>query len=430
MATHSVLLRVVYNPENPTPANRYNVTFVGTTDVRRGDTINFTVSLQGDAGFHATYLEVLGWEPSIWTNTSVPTFTGGSINGATFTKQIRLDSVFDIDFLSVYSNANGGVYTDRVISPHIGILPDADLVPDSFSLGPDISGMQPADTFVASLVTISGINAGVSASVSTTGGSAFFTVNNGSGVTSATVFNGQRIQVYGTASSSYNSSITVTLTIGGVSDSFVVTTTGTPPAEALIQFVSNPITLNNIKAFFGGTLLPPNAPPNNLRSYYRGGAYVPDISQNSAVPFSPNQIGLSNFNISFTTLYFTKLPRSISKNQNTSGGTTSLNQVWSVGSSGDDKFDVGYGPGMKGACQFSYSIVEDEGSGKSTGVTLIVEVGQAGTPRQGNTYVVVQSPNVAGNSEARYSGTLTITATYGGISRSVTCKYFFNFFGP
>lgn len=402
-------------------------TSVSPHSLYRGDTARFTVQgIQAANGAGFTSFYAGSWESTIWADPS-DVYITGAVDGAVFDKVVRADSVYASDVLGVDTIINGVVRYSNVGS--ITVSAPVDNTPDQFDLGPNLSGVQPADIFVSSLVTVSGINTGVNASISTTGGSAYFTVNNGTAKTSATVTNGQRIQVFGTADGAYSSSITVTLTIGGVSDSFVVTTTSTPPASALIQFVSNPITLNNIKAFFGGTLLPPNNPSNNLRAYYRGGAYVPDISQNGGVP-SSGIISLQNFNISFTTLFFSKLPTSILTSTSTLGGSTSLSQTWSVGSSGNDKFDVGFGPGMKGAAQFSYSIVEDTGGNKSTGVTLSVQTGQPGTPRQGNTYVIVQSPQVSGNSEARYSGTLTITATYGGVSRSATCKYYFNFYGP
>ena len=57
--------------------------------------------------------------------------------------------------------------------------------------------------------------------------------------------------------------------------------------------------------------------------------------------------------------------------------------------------------------------------------------GPAGIYNANNTYVTVQSPVVSANSEARYSGTITINvrskfSPYPVVS--TTCKYFFNFF--
>lgn len=426
MATYNVTIRVNYDPENV--MNPYTVQLLGTTDIRRGDIVNFTISLMGEASLYATYLDVQGWESTIWTSSSAVVFNGAGINGGTFSKQVRADSVFDIDYISVYSDAKGGTPVDQVASPHLGILPDADTTPDPFNLGPNISGLQPSDNFVLSFVNVSGINTGVPASVSSTGGSVYMNVEGGANTTSTTVYNGNQIVVRGTAANTYGTSITVTLNINGSTSTCIVTTTSTPPADSLIQFVSNPITLNAIKSFFGGDLLPPFAPPNNLLAYLKGGAYVPNITQNSGVP-AAGSISLMNFNISYTTLYFSTLPRSVAKNASTLGGTTSLASTWAV-SGGDNTFDVGYGPGMKGAAEFSYSISEDSGSGLNTGVTLEVQTGLAGTFRKGNTYVIVRSPNVSGNTEARYSGTLTISVRYKGYVQSASCKYFFNFFGP
>ena len=49
---------------------------------------------------------------------------------------------------------------------------------------------------------------------------------------------------------------------------------------------TNP-TLLQIQAFFGG--------PGNLRAYYRGGPYVPDISANAAISTDPNSLTLRQF---------------------------------------------------------------------------------------------------------------------------------------
>lgn len=49
---------------------------------------------------------------------------------------------------------------------------------------------------------------------------------------------------------------------------------------------SNP-SLQDVVNEFGG--------PGDLRSYYRGGPYVPDVGQNAAIPTDPNQLALSQF---------------------------------------------------------------------------------------------------------------------------------------
>lgn len=46
-------------------------------------------------------------------------------------------------------------------------------------------------------------------------------------------------------------------------------------------------TLIQIRDFFGG--------PGNLRAYYRGGPYVPNIAANANIPTDPNQLRLTQF---------------------------------------------------------------------------------------------------------------------------------------
>lgn len=424
MATVNVTLFIRYNYDLGTLTASISPS---SPTIYRGDTLVLTLQPQLDASSYVTGVTIYAWDADKWTDASNASIFAW---GNSVTKVVRSDAVIGNEQLAIdVYKTNGNGY----VEVGIPISADVDNVPDAFNLGPDISGIQPADSFTASLVVVSGITVGVNASISTTGGSAYFTVNNGTAQTSATVTNGQKVQVFGTASSSYSSSTTITLTIGGVSDSIVVTTTSTPPSEALIPFpvTSGQIRLQQVKDFFGGTLMSSPA-PNNLRAYLKGAGYVPDISQNASVPSSGN-LALTSLRGSYTTLYFTKFPKSILKSTSTLGGSTNLNQTWSIGTSGDDKFDVGFGAGMRGAVEFSYSIVEDTGGNKSTGVSLVVASGSAGVYNANNTYVTVQSPLVSGNSEARYSGTLTINvrSKYSPYPvRTTTCKYFFNFIGP
>lgn len=53
--------------------------------------------------------------------------------------------------------------------------------------------------------------------------------------------------------------------------------------------VSNPATLSSVKSVFGG-----GSPPNNLRSYLRGGVYVPDLTSYSGIASSGTLL-LSSF---------------------------------------------------------------------------------------------------------------------------------------
>ena len=420
MATHNVTLGVGYDFESDT----LYASFTGTTNINKGDTVNFTVSnLQG----FLPSLLIFGWRSDIWVDPSDISLTG-DIYGQSFSKVARVNAAEDINHLSIRTTINSTI-REAIITPHIGIIAPQDTTPNPFSLGPDITELQPASSFSLPPITITGITAGTSISIlSTGGGSASFSIEGTPFTASGTVFNNQTVQVIGTAASNFGTNTTITLTAGGVSDTVIVGTTNNPPPSSIISMsVGSSLGLNQIKDFFaGGSNLSWNQAPNNIRAYYRGGTYVPNIAQNAGIPTS-GQISVNNFRSSHTSLFFTVLPSGFYKQTSTLNGTTSLTHSWAIGN-GD--FDVGFGPGMKGAAQFSYAVIQDSGSGESTGVTLEVAFGQPGTPRQGNTYVIMRTPNVTGNTEATYRGTLIITATYGGASVSASCRYHFSLWGP
>lgn len=435
MAIVNVTIKFWYEPSLGISATNPRITVSPSVTLYAGDELRFTVT--GDLGARDNIwaFNLYGFHTDVWVNAD-------AINVAawdtTYSKVVKANTIVGYN-QGITSDLWIGDTPNGRTSPPSSIYISAaqDLIPEQFDLGPDLVGLQPADTFVAALVVVSGINSSVPVSISTTGGgSAYFTINNGLAQTSSTCTNGQKIQVFGTCSSLYGSGTTVTLNIGGVTDSITATTTSTPPTESLIPFprTNYPITLQEVKNFFGGALMSVPA-PENLRAYMRGGSYVPDISQNAVSVPSSGNIALGNLLGSYTTLYFTKFPKSILKSAVTSSSSASLNQTWSIRlnptDTSDDKFDIGYGSGMRGAVEYSYSLSQDTGGNKSTGVILVVESGQPETYNAGNTYVTVQSPVVSQGAEARYSGTITINikSKYSPYPvRTATCKYFFNFY--
>ena len=96
----------------------------------------------------------------------------------------------------------------------------ADTTPDPFSFSP-VTGAALASVQTSNAITVSGINA--ASPISVTGGS--YSINNGAFTSSSgTVTVGQSVRVQQTASSSAGAMTTATLTIGGVSGGFQVTT--------------------------------------------------------------------------------------------------------------------------------------------------------------------------------------------------------------
>ena len=131
---------------------------------------------------------------------------------------------------------------------------------------------------------------------------------------------------------------------------------------ALIPFGhgSGAISMQDLIDFFGGA---PNAtipyyPPNNLGSFYKGGAVVPNIAQNAAIPTS-GAISLSNFRNAYTDLYFVRTPatKQINKNTITTGGQVVAAWYLFDGMWGNPAdWEMGYGANMKYACQYQYTL--------------------------------------------------------------------------
>lgn len=103
--------------------------------------------------------------------------------------------------------------------------------------------------------------------------------------------------------------------------------------------VSTPPSMSSVISVFGG--------PGNLTAYYRGGSYVPNISQNAAIATSPGSLALSQFAgaTNYVPVSASVSPATISKNNfgNTaigpagptspvtatgSGGTGSYTYAW------------------------------------------------------------------------------------------------------
>lgn len=98
----------------------------------------------------------------------------------------------------------------------------SDTIPDAFSFT-DVTGATVSTLYTSNTITVAGINA--ASAISITGGE--YRINGGAWVsTPGTVTNGNTVQVRGTSSSANNTTVNVALTIGGVSDTFSITTTG------------------------------------------------------------------------------------------------------------------------------------------------------------------------------------------------------------
>lgn len=104
-----------------------------------------------------------------------------------------------------------------------------DTTPDAFSFT-DQSGVALSSTITSAAITVTGIDA--AAAITVTGGE--YDIN-GSGTfvsTAGTVNNGDTVRARGTSSDQYLTGVDVVVTIGGVSDTFTITTQGDPTAAS------------------------------------------------------------------------------------------------------------------------------------------------------------------------------------------------------
>jgi len=159
----------------------------------------------------ATAISITGGEYAI--NGGSFTSTGGTvINGNTV--QVRHTAA------STASTATDTTLTIGGISDTFTSITADDLVPDAFTFT-DQTGVATSSVIVSNSITVSGITAGISITVS--GGE--YAINGGSFTSTAGVVgNGVTVQVRHTSASTASTATDTTLTIGGISDTFTSTT--------------------------------------------------------------------------------------------------------------------------------------------------------------------------------------------------------------
>lgn len=101
-----------------------------------------------------------------------------------------------------------------------------DTIPDQFTFT-DITGASVSTLYTSNSITVSGINASTTISIS--GNSGQYSKNSGAWTSSSgTVVNGDTVQVRQNSSISYLTEVSTTLSIGGITDVFSVTTSSPP----------------------------------------------------------------------------------------------------------------------------------------------------------------------------------------------------------
>lgn len=119
----------------------------------------------------------------------------------------------------------GDVSVDNIVIGTASAPPDT--TPDAFAFT-DVTGAARSTLYTSNQITVAGINA--AAAISVTGGE--YQINGGAWTSSpGTVSNGNTVQVRGTSSSAYSTAVPVSLTIGGVSDTYTITTLADPASS-------------------------------------------------------------------------------------------------------------------------------------------------------------------------------------------------------
>jgi hypothetical protein len=155
------------------------------------------------------------------------TASSAAINGDTFRVQVASSSSFSTAATATLTI--GGVSGSYQVTTRA-----ADTTPSAFSFT-SVTGATPSATYLSGSITVAGLDTGVSTGVSVSGGS--YSKNGGALTTaSGTAVNGDLFQVTRTASASYSTLLWSTLTIGGVSANFEVTTVAADTTPSAFSF--------------------------------------------------------------------------------------------------------------------------------------------------------------------------------------------------
>src|SRR6056300_553140 len=147
------------------------------------------------------------------------------VSSASFTQPRNSTRYYFAKQGNLISDTSGGGNTS-----HIYVSSAVDSTPNAFSFTPVLNASLNS-TNTSNTITIAGLGDGDTATVSLSGtaGSKQYSKNGGSYTSSSgTAQNGDTFAVRGTASASYASTVTVILTVGGVSETYSISTQGVP----------------------------------------------------------------------------------------------------------------------------------------------------------------------------------------------------------
>lgn len=321
----------------------------------KGDTLQITLY---DVDSRGVTLTASGFSSTYWTNTSniVTTSSGSKVS------QAGMSTPVDVNLtLSVSGGSTSGSRT-----LYLRFVSGDDITPDAFDLGDNVVGARLGNTYFSRTIQVSGINVGVTASI-TAGSLIVAGINRGS---SYTVYANQSLQVALTASAAYSSTVGTTLNIGGVTDTWYITTMNDPETGQLIPFpiTALPIKMSDVINFWGGLYQTYDQPSaRNMLAYVRGGQYVPNISANANIPTAA-PLKWTDFIGGATSFFLLFSPQYKEVSVSTLNTAVNAELTWTVGTD----FDVGFGPGMRHNCEYRYAdLVEYISPIHTQGVTLV-----------------------------------------------------------
>lgn len=158
----------------------------------------------------------------------------------------------------------------------ITVASAVDTTPNAFSLGSDKTGQALNNYVYSSTATITGINAAATVTISGTG--AQFQVNGGSWRTSSTTVSNNgtvRVRILTSSTASLNKR-TATLTVGGVSDSFAVTTGDAEPVNVTATAIPSATLSTSYETSYGvsGINIPSTLTATGCTFSVNGGSFV------------------------------------------------------------------------------------------------------------------------------------------------------------
>lgn len=350
MANYTVTISQGYEPGFTTftvsPASR---------TIAIGDSLTFR---RQDLGGSTQTITVSGFSSSRFTSTAPVTLSSNGATGA------RTSNAIGSNTLTITAPGMPTLYFTVNINSGISSYPDA------FSFF-SVSLAQPNMIYESSVITISGINTSVSATIS--GGGSFKINNETNWRTSGTVNDGDKIKLRLTSANAYSAAVATTLTVGGRSGTWTITTAADPEQGEVIAFPYTAGTFNftDIIDFFGGRTNYGNVPPRNLRAYLKGAGLVPNISKNAAIPTS-GTLNKRDFLGSGTALYFANRPAG-----QVAGGMNSFNAItpsvrWEFfGPYAPHHPRLGFG-NIALTCEYRFRVAEYTGTDYTTGVSSTI----------------------------------------------------------